>query len=209
MKRFQIKDLSDVANAMYDEVVNKEKTDALFVGFYEDALEVIKEVMQFEGVYPRSFEIHPVEWDWYDKEYYVYLDKNLDLWVREAWKRDVYLDEESDIVFIANDCNSAILKNIETNEFVEVSYADGLAEDCECDCCEDCCSECCCGELEPVDNSTVTTRVVVDNNGHIHGFEKTWTSDEGGMHYISTYQHFSNDEDYLKKLMKDFDVKFR
>lgn len=204
MKSFEIENLSEVAKAMYEEVVNKGKADALFVGFYEDALEVIKEIMQFEGVYPRSFEIHPVEWNWYDKEYYVHLDGELDLWVCETWSNDAYLSTESDITFIGNDCNSAILKKIETNEFVEVSYIDGYAED---DC--DCCGECCCHEEdEDLSDHSVTTRVAVDEKGRIHGFEKMWTSNENGMHYVSTYKHFSNNEESLKKLMKEFDIIF-
>ena len=117
MKRFVIEGLYDIAEAMYNEIANKGKNEVMFVGFYEDAIEVIKELMMFDEVMPHSLEIHPVDWDWYDREYYVTLDKNLELWCEEGYNlnedNEFYYESEADVLFIADDCNSVILRKIE------------------------------------------------------------------------------------------------
>lgn len=208
MKRFIVNDLFDVAEAMYSEIVNKGKDDVLFVGFYEDAIEVVKELLMYEDVIPYSLEIHPVEIDGYTKEYYVSLNDDLEVWCEPAWyeEKEFYLMTDTDITFIADDCNSAIIKTIYTDEAIEVSFDDDE------ECCDDCCGECICQsgcneEHELSCDNSVTTRVAVDEDGNIRGFEKTWISDKDGMHYFSKYEHYSNDEELLHHLMENFDVK--
>ena len=216
MKKFVIDDLYEVAEAMYDEIVNNNRNEVMFVGFYDDAIMVIKELMMFEDVFPYSIEIEPEEMDWYDKEYYVTLDDNFELWVQPAYliKEDgsVYYQSETDVLFIADDCNSAILNRIESEEVIEVTYEldeedyEDYEDETECN---DCCGECCChndNNKELSDNS-VKTRVAVDNSGRIYGFEKTWTTSKDGMNYVSSYSHYSNDQDLLRHLMNNFDIK--
>ena len=211
MERFIIDDLSEVAEAMYDEIVNDDKKEEiLFVGFYDDAINVIKELIMFDGVMPYSFEIHPEELDGYDKEFYVTLDENLGLWCEPAIPNGKYLYSVTDVLFIMNDCNSSILKEIDAKEEVEVTF-DYYDEDDEYPECGECCGECCChcedDDLEESEDRTVTTRVAVDKDGNIRGFEKTWHTHEGGMRYFSSYSHYGNDQDMIKHLMENFDVK--
>ena len=183
MKKFYVEDF-DVAQAMYHEIEKENKEEVTFVGFYEDALAVIKELlMMYDEVMPHSIEIHPEELDWYDKEYYVTLDENFELWVEPAFSKDHdrYLMGYADVLFMMGDCNSAILNEMECDLAVELVCDDDEEE------CDECCGECCChmehtseckdeeceAHLSPCDNS-VTTRVAVDEDGRIHGFERTW-----------------------------------
>lgn len=207
MKRFIVEDLSEVAEAMYDEIVDNRKEEVLFVGFYDDAIEVVKELLMYEDVIPYSLEIHPEEIDGYTKEYYVSLNNDFEVWCEPAWydKKEFYLMTDTDITFIADDCNSAIIKTICTDEAVEVSFNDD-------EYCNDCCGECVCHggcneEDESSDDNSVTTRVAVGKDGRIHGFEKTWVTNKDGMHYYSRYEHYSDNEELLHKLMDDFDIK--
>lgn len=223
MKRFIIEDLYNIAEAMYNEIVDSHRNEVMFVGFYEDAISVIKELMMFDEVMPYSIEIEPEELDWYDKEYYVTLDNNLELWVQPAYHVDneIYYGSETDVLFIADDCNSAILRRIKAEEVIEVTYGlDGY--DFEDEECNSCCGECSCHmehtsecedeecdeHLSPCDSS-MTTRVAVDEEGRIRGFEKTWESEANGMRYFSSYTHYSNDQDMLRKLMDNFDIKIK
>ena len=221
MKRFIIEDLYEVAEAMHNEIVDNNRNEVTFVGFYEDAVEVIKELMMFDDVMPYSMEISPTELDWYDKEFYVTLDNKLQLWVQPAYcvEHEIYYGSETDVLFIADDCNSAILNRFEVEEVIEVTYGldeDNFDEDEEC---EGCCGECSCHmehtsecekeceeHLSPCDSS-MTTRVAVDEEGRIRGFEKTWKTHDDGMHYYHYYEHFSDDEESLRRMMDNLGIK--
>lgn len=216
MKKFYIEDLYDVAEAMYDEIVEKDKEEVMFVGHYDEAIEMIKNLMIQDDVMPHAIEIHDVEWDGYDKEYYVSLDSNLELWVEPAiGVKGNYLTSFVNVMFVTGDCNSKILQVIESDEVVEIAFFDD--EDCEeewFDCCGECicnceCHEGCNVEAEEPNSNSVKTRVAVDEDGNICGFEKTWISDEDGMHYYSHYEHFSNNEKLLRHLMDNFDINFK
>lgn len=213
MNRLIINDLFEVVELMYDKVITQDKENVLFVGHYEDAAEVVKLLLMQENVYPYSIELVSTELNRYNKEYYVSLDENLEIICEPAWIEDTYLhDGVADIVFIMNDCNSSILNRISADNKIEVLY--------ECEFFEeentDCCGECCCGHSRECNNEETilndpnrseSVRVAVDDNGHIHGFEKSWIVDRDGMHYHHTISHYSNDETNLHKIMNKLGIK--
>ena len=209
MKKFVIDDYSNIADAMFNEIVNREKEEAAFVGFYEDAIEVIKELLMNEEVMPCSIEIQPEFIAGYDKEYYVFLNDELEVWCQPAWYEEgkFYLMTDVDITFIMGECNSSILKTIRTEETVEVTFELDNTEDCS-----ECCGECCCGstcedeESNELSDSEITTRILVDEDGKLRGFSKTWESEEDGMHLHTYYEHYSNSEELLKRLIKEFNI---
>ena len=213
MKKFYIEDLYDVAEAMYDEIVENGKDETMFVGHYNEAIEMIKNLMILDDVMPHSIEIHEVEWDGYDKEYYVTLDKKLEVWVEPAMHEDgEYLISLVDVMFMTGDCSSKIIKTVRYDEVVEIVFFDDEKLEDECD---GCCGECCCYDEDKTEASdefnsnSVKTRVAVDEDGNIRGFEKTWISDDDGMHYYSKYEHYSNNEELIRHLMDNFDIKFK
>ena len=201
MNRFLIEDLGEVACAMYDGIVDDKLNDVMFVGYYEDAVELIKELIMFDEVMLYDIELEPVEMDYYEDEYYVTLDGELNIWCCKAYdvEHKRYLYSETDRLFITDDYNSAILQEIGCDEdaMYEVSY--GLDDD-ECD------GNCACCQCN--DNHEVITRVATDDDGVIRGFEKSWETHEDGMHYHSTYSFFSNNQDMLKNMMDNFKIKY-
>lgn len=214
MKRFVINDFAEVAEAMYDEMINNRKECVVFIGYYDDAMEVVRELSLYDDLTLYSVELHPVDINGYTKEYYVTITNQLKVICEPAWsmKHELYLSCDADIVFIADDCNSAILKQIYSSQVVEVTYDEEIG-------CEGCCGECDCDirtctsedeeEVEEGEGNSVTTHVAIDDDGHIRGFEKTWSHNENGFNYYSHYEHYSTDEDLVRQLMNDFKIKLR
>ena len=202
MKRFLIEDLGEVACAMYDSIVDDKLNDVMFVGYYEDVVFIIKELLMFDDILPYDIELEPVETGCYDKEYYLTLDEELNIWCSKAYDSEYegYSYIETDRLFIADDYNSAILKEIgcDKDSMYEVSYDTFGDEECDgnCACCQ--CN----------DNHEEITRVATDDNGNIRGFEKSWETHEDGLHYKSTYSFYSSNEDMLKNMLENFSIKY-
>lgn len=225
MKKISVNDYYDIAEYMYIKN-NNGNNDVMFVGLYEDAAGVLKELLCFEDTVAYNIELEPESIDYYDLEFYVSLDEDLNVWCDKAYSREnkIYLYTESDCVLIADDCNYDVLDRIGCDEVYEVSYnfededfedVDYKSEDpCDGNC--KCCGLDCRPEPDQVmnsekesnlDSSTTTSRVTVDEKGNIRGFEKTWSTKSENMTYYSTYSHYSNDQKMIKKLMESFDIK--
>ena len=97
------------------------------------------------------------------------------------------------------DCNSQMLPKICSDEIYKLTF--------EVDCACDCDNLCHCNDKED-ESSTTVTRVAVDDKGTVRGFEKSWSTVNGNTTYHTTYTHYSNDQEMLKKLMENFDVKY-
>lgn len=207
MRKYVIEDLGEVACEMYDAIVEDGLSDVTFVGYCDDVIAIVKELLMFDEILPYDIEIEPEEIGNYDKEYYVALDSDLNIWCCKAYdvEHKRYLHDESRRVFIADDCSSAILKEIDCDEdnMYEVSYDLGNEES-ECDGNCVCCS---CNNSKD-DNHEVITRVAVDKDGKLRGFEKSWETNEDGMHYHSTYSFFSNNHDMLKNMLENFNIEY-
>lgn len=205
MKKFIINDLSEVAESMYFDITEDDYNDVMFVGYYEDAIMVLKHLFMFDDTTPRYVDIVDIDFNDYKKEYYVTLDSDMNVWCTRAYDDiyDRYFHAETECLYIADDCNSALLKYISCSkdEIYEVSY--DLDDECECG--NNC--ECNCTSTEK-DSHEVITRVATDGNGKLKGFEKSWETIEDGLHYHSTYSFYSSNEDMLKNMLENFDIKY-
>lgn len=203
MKRFLIEDLVEVAIAMYYSITDDKLNEVMFVGCYEDAVSVIKNLLIFDEVTPYHISIKSEDWDGYDKEYYITLDDKLNIWCEQAYSFEInnYFYDGTERLFIADDCDSAILKKVECDKdnVYEVSY--DLDDECDGNC-----ERCHCSEEK--DSHEVVTRVATDENGKLRGFEKSWETLEDGLHYHSTYSFYSSNEDMLKNMLENFNIKY-
>jgi len=220
MKRILIEDLGEIACHMYDSIVDDGLNDVTFVGYYKDAVCLVKELLMFDDVDIFQIEVEPVERDGYDMEYYIILDNELNIWCEKAYSfnHGRYLYNETSRLFIADDCNSAILNEIGCDEdnMYEVSY------DLDDDGCDGDCANCKYAEnpylekpddeigrlLKGNDTHEVITRVATDENGKLRGFEKSWETKEDGLNYKSTYTYYSNNENMLKNMLENFEIKY-
>ena len=193
MKRILIEDMIDICNIMYNKIEDGYESVA-FVGMYDDAKELIRELLLTnDNAFITLADIEPEAF--YPKEYIVSLDNQMNIWCEKAYD---YEDEcynwiEEDCTFVADDCNSAVLKVIDSKEVYEVGY--DLGDECMCDCCK-------------AENQEIVTRVATDDEGNLRGFEKTWTTKSDGMNYHTTYSFYSNNESMLKDMLDNFDIKF-
>lgn len=145
-----------------------------------------------------SIELECYEIDYYDKEFVLYLTQN-GVSTCKCWKYDGYLCGSGNITFIHEDCNSKILKYIDSDviyEFgVDGNYDDENYEEndecnCECDCC---CGYCQCDEDK--DNE-----ITIEKDGDMHGFSVN-QSDENSW---SSYSFYSTDKKLTEEMAKLF-----
>lgn len=197
MERIVIEDIFDVADMMYDLAID-DGLHSTFVGKYEDVVALIKDLAVFEEINFEIIEVNP--YCDYDKEYYVTLGaEDMSLAVEKAYYNNTYLIHETDVLLIADDCNSKILERIDYDTVFEIGYE---VDEPECDGdCENC-------HLGEPDTHEVITRVATDDNGKLRGFEKSWETKEDGMTYHSTYQFYSSDEKMLKDMLENFKIKY-
>lgn len=226
MKRLFIEDAADIAKFMYTKVCGSCE-EVTFIGLYEDAIDVLKALLMIEEAAPYQISIEPEEWDWYDKEFMVTLDDNLDVWCEKAYRVESghYVKCLVDCVLIADDCNEEVLEDAETDEIYEVSYNLNEKMSDEDDECDGDCAHCNLAE-EDVDSDEDFEECDNDDNeellddykcesstisrtkdGKIAGFTKTW-SDTGsnGTRYYSSFSHYGNNEEAVKKCAREFGI---
>lgn len=195
MEKILIDDIVDICNIMLDKVEAGYESVS-FVGKYDDTKVLIKELLLSDDeTFISLADLEPDGLYSYNKEYIVSLDNEMNVWVEKAYDEDdeCYIWIGDNCVLVADDCNSALLKAIESKEVYEVGY--DLGDECKCDCCK-------------AENQETITRVVTDDSGKIKGFEKTWTTKSDGMNYRTSYSFYSNNESMLKDMLDNFDIKF-
>lgn len=193
MERIIIEDIYDVAEMMYNNATDG--NEATFIGLYDDVAELLRvlPICCDGGIDFIRIDLEPVELDGYEKEYYVSLNKDMELWCCKAYdyERECYLFDETDIVLIADDCNSKIIERVDYDSIFEIGY--NFDEQ---------------GYEDETSRHEVITRVATDETGKLRGFEKSWETKEDGMTYHHTYSFYSSDQEMLKNMLENFNIKY-
>ena len=139
MEKIHFENTAECADYMVEKfLLNLEICAVLF---YDDTVDLIKELATYKEVKIKSIEIHSSELDGYDKEYYVSLDKDGYLYVEPAYRDKEYICLEDDmLVLIPNNANYSIIKEIPNDNCREIYIGidNNYGYNCE-DCCRDCC----------------------------------------------------------------------
>lgn len=137
----------------------------------------------------------------YDKEFALYLTED-GVSVCKMFKDGKYLNEYPDVAFVHEDCNSKMLKNIESKLIFEFAFDDELEDDYDESCCDDCdCYECD-NRLRSKDNKcdeSVLEKYVdysKDENGDLHGF----TVSKGDGNSYMSYSLYTSDKLSMKDI---------
>lgn len=130
----------------------------------------------------------------YDKEFALYLTED-GVSVCKIFENGKYLNEYPDVAFVHEDCNSKMLKNIESKLIFEFVFNEHDEKDDDDLCCDDCdCYECD-NRIRSKDikcHETVADKLVEyskDDNGDLHGFT---VSKGDGDSYMSYSLYTSN-----------------
>lgn len=222
MQRLFIKDISEIAEFMYEKICGSCE-EATFIGLYDDAVDVIKELANMEETYIYQVEIEPEDWDGYDKEYIVTLGSDFSIWCEKAFRCETgnYISGMYDCVIIADDCSKDTLCEVDDDFIYVASYdlngkmPEDIDEDvsecdgsCECCKCHKTSEESDANDEFMIDSSGEYYNVSRTRDGRIAGFTKSWNNTAtDGTAYYSSYSHYGNNEEAVKRLAREFGIK--
>lgn len=191
MEKLLINNISEISDEMYERIEDGYR-DVEFIGFYEDTIAVIKGLLGYDDVNLYQVYVEPEDWDGYDKEFIVSIDDERNIWCEKAYqdKHNRYIESCSDCTFIADDCNSAILNNIESYEIYEVSY-DTEEE-----------------TFSPImESKNESHHISRTKDGKVAGFTTSWsnTSKEGVSSY-SSFSYYGDHEEAVKRIAREFGI---
>ena len=137
IKTLHFEDYEDFACAVsdvYDRVKSDDEyTSVDVVAKYEDAKEIIRELIGIGYGIAFINELADPEWDGYDDAFVVSLLDD-EIWCEPVKLKDDYIFVEADVVYIFDDCNSKIIPKIEADDVYEVEIGneyDNCDDDCE------------------------------------------------------------------------------
>lgn len=200
MKVLHFTDIEDLC--LFADEAYSNNNDILFVCKYDDAKEIIQELLYYDYSLI-NVELEEPDFSGYRDEYYISI-YNDNIWCEKAKnsKDDIYLLGESDIVLISGDSNSGILKQLDSNV---ATYEYSLDGDCDneyddfCDCCYDHKKEDCFLDETDIHDGEINVHTIKDGND-VHGF--SLSKYEDGVY--SSYSYYGSevlDEDRAAKIL--------
>ena len=137
MERLHFEDYEDFAcdvSYVYDRVKSYDEYNSVdVVAKYEDAKEIIRELIGIGYGIAFINELADPEWDGYDDAFVVSLLDD-EIWCEPVKLKDGYIFVEADVVYIFDDCNSKIIQKIEADDVYEVEIGneyDNCDDGCE------------------------------------------------------------------------------
>lgn len=128
----------DCIEELTDKIIDaaQEDTYVSVIAKYEQAKDIIKELMFYDDTTIDNIELLNPDADGYEDEYIIdtcYIDGDILIGCEPLKKNGEYLNCEGDILYILEDCREKIIDHCSYNR----SYIAVIGED-ECDCCECC-----------------------------------------------------------------------
>ena len=183
-------DFACVMSDIYDRVKSDDEYNSVdVVTKYEDAKEIIRELIEMGYGIAFIDGFGNPEWDGYDDAFVISLLDD-EIWCEPVKRKDGYIFVEADVVYIFDNCNSKIIPKIEADEVYEVEVGNEY-DDCDGDC-ENC----------PAHDETYL-HTSEDEDGNTHGFT---ASRADGDSYMS-YSYYSSDElshEDIQNMLKAF-----
>ncbi len=126
----------DIADA-YDSLKCEDFEDVAIIAKYEEARQIIKELICI-GYDIHSLEIHDELWENYNSEFIISLYDN-ELWCEPMLRENGYIDEESPVIYVLDNCSSKVIPYCKGKTVYEVSVGidENDCDECECTCQKD------------------------------------------------------------------------
>ena len=126
-------DLADTITALLGDIDDDYPVISVY-GKYDVIKDILEDLIA-SGVYiANEIELQDYDVAHYDKEFVLYLTKN-GVNVEKTWNNDTYYYGSADISFIHEDCNSKLIKYVDSKTIYEFGYNED--DECSCDDCED------------------------------------------------------------------------
>lgn len=191
MERLQLENYEELAWNISDSFENlkDEYGDISIIAKYNKAKEIIKELLCI-GYNIASIELHREDFENYYDEYIIGLNHD-GVWCEKFKRNSGYFEDESDVIYIMDNCSSNVIPYCKGKFLYEVS----VCEDDE--------------ELLNTSNDTQnseSTYVSRSKDGTPTGFCKSWVTVKDGMTCYSSYSHYSDDVNMLREVASDFGV---
>lgn len=127
MDRMTFNTYDELAEYMFTKATDGyDITSTLFV---EDAMGLLKILMQYEEIDIGEINISQPEYSGYNKEYYVSLSSDMTLNVQAAQIDNGYIFAEPDIMLIHGDASSSIIQTLNPEDCIEIYIHDGICTD--------------------------------------------------------------------------------
>lgn len=192
LKQLEFEDYEEFACEIADKFdsLEDEYGDISIIAKYDEAKEIIKELLCL-GYDIVSVELHREKFENYYDEYIIGLNHD-GVWC-EKFKRDSgYFTDESNVIYIMDNCSSAVIPFCKSKNLYEVSIGENN------------------DELSNTSNDTQdseSTYISRSEDGTPKGFSKSWVTVKDGITCYSSYSHYSDNIDMLKMIASDFGVK--
>ena len=186
MERLEFNDYEEfaceVADTFDDICKNDDFDDIAIIAHYNEAKHIIREILCL-GYDLNSIELKNPELGYNDVPYVISvcgIDSEYEVWC-EPMVRDngEYIDDESSIIYVLDNCSSEVLKHLDSECIFEV----GIGDECSCDECECACKK----------------DIHVEADGDMHGFSVNHSGENGW----SSYSFYSTDMDLVNKEFKE------
>ena len=178
LKNISFESVEDLCMHMadsYDSVKCEDSEDVAVIAKYPEMREIIKELLCI-GYDLHSCDIEDEDYDGYCDEYICTIyDKQL--WVEKMMRKNGYLIDESNVIYLLDNCSSKVIPQITSKNIFEVSICD------DDDSCDGDCDNCDLHETE---------------SDEMPGFSYSFDNAMGSTH-VSFY---STDKDLVEKMAK-------
>ena len=166
MERLEFNDYEEfaceVADTFDDICKNDDFDDIAIISHYDEAKQIIREILCL-GYNLNSIELKDPELGYDDVPYVISvcgIDSEHEVWC-EPMVRDngKYIDDESSIIYVLDNCSSEVLKHLDSECIFEV----GIGDECSCDECSCACKK----DEKPATTSTPKSATYKINNKEV------------------------------------------
>ena len=127
-------DLADTITALLGDIDDDYPVISVY-GKYDVIRELLEDLIASGVSIANEIELQDYDVAHYDKEFVLYLTKN-GVNVEKTWNDGAYYYGSADISFIHEDCNSKLIKCVDSKTIYEFGY-DEDEDECDCDECDD------------------------------------------------------------------------
>lgn len=149
-------DLADTITALLGDINDDYPVISVY-GKYDVIKDILEDLIMSGISIANEIELQDYEVSNYDKEFVIYLTKN-GVNVEKAWNNGTYYYGGGNISFVHEDCNSKLVKYVDSKTIYEFGYDED--DECECDDCE-----CACKKDEKPTAASSTSKSTYKING--------------------------------------------